>query len=102
MKIALYNNLRAGGGKREAYEFARQLLKGGHTVHIYAPSTAYEWFLSMEGIAQAYYRFELDLVPPIGLRLPALRKYLDLVGLLVNLRRLDRCAKMCAELICEK
>jgi len=96
MKIALYHNLTSGGSKREAHEYARQFLHAGHTVHMLHPSTADENFLSLKDATQRQARFDLRLVPELKLRLPGVRKYLDLVGLLVNLRRLDQLARRVA------
>jgi glycosyltransferase involved in cell wall biosynthesis len=99
MKIALYHNLTSGGSKREAYEFARQFVAAGHTVHLYHPATADEQFLSLSGVVHQTFSFDLELVSPIKARLPGLRKYLDLASLVINLWRLGAVARHIAEVI---
>lgn len=93
MKIALYHNLTSGGSKREVFEFARQFVRDGHTVHVYCPSTADESFLPLSQVAQQTREFKLHLVPEFPGRLPFLRRYVDLVGWAENLRRMQRVAR---------
>ncbi len=96
MKIALYHNLTSGGSKREAYEFARQFVRDGHTVDLYCSSIADERFLPLDGIVHRQHIFDLVLVPGLAIRFPGLRRYADLLGLAANLRRLHRLAQQVA------
>jgi glycosyltransferase involved in cell wall biosynthesis len=96
MRIALYHNLTSGGSKREAYEFARHLVRNGHAVDLFRPSTANEEFLPLAGIVQRQFTFNLNLIPDLPVRLPGLTRYLDLAGLGVNLRRLRRVSRLIA------
>ncbi len=96
MRIALYHNLTSGGSKREAYEFAKQFVRSGHTVHLFRPSTANEQFLSLSGIVQRELTYPLALVPDLPLRVPGLTRYIDLAGLQTNLRRLRGLAQKIA------
>lgn len=95
MKIALYHNLTSGGSKREAYEFSRRMVKD-HTLHVYSPSTADENFLPLHQIAHQTFTFPLTLSKPLTLRLPALRKYLDLINLFRDMHKLQTLAKQVA------
>jgi glycosyltransferase involved in cell wall biosynthesis len=88
MKIALHHNLGSGGSKREAYEFAKQFVKHGHTVHLYCPSNANERFLPLADVVQESFVFDLQFISKVSNRLPFLRRYVDVLTLLVNLRRL--------------
>lgn len=99
MRIALYHNLISGGSKREAYELARQFVCGGHTVDLYCPATADERFLPLSGLIKRRYTFDLRLCPEVGLRLPGVRKYLDVAGLIANLRELKRTCRKVASAI---
>ncbi|MBC8509849.1 MAG: glycosyltransferase family 4 protein [Anaerolineales bacterium] len=99
MNIAIYHNLTSGGSKREAFEFARQFVHAGHTVHLYYPSTANEQFLPLTRTVQGSFNIKLNLLSPVQLRIPGLRKYLDLVGLGVNVLRLKRLAQKVAGVI---
>lgn len=92
MRIALYHNLTSGGSKREAYEFARQFQRAGHTVHLFRPSTANETFLPLAPLVQRETVFPLALLPDLPLRIPGLTRYLDLAAFLINLARLRRVA----------
>lgn len=98
-KIAIYHNLTSGGSKREAYEFAREFVRLGHTVHVFSPSTADEDFLPLGGVAHRNIRFDLKLPSETRLRLPGIRKYIDLAILLINLKRLDSFARRVATAI---
>ncbi|MCL4486513.1 MAG: glycosyltransferase family 4 protein [Chloroflexi bacterium] len=99
MRIALYHNLGSGGSKREAREFAVQLVRHGHTVHLYAPSTANEEFLPLNQVAQQSFSFELKLSRDFTGRLPLLRRYVNLARYVLNLTRLDKLAKTVARRI---
>jgi glycosyltransferase involved in cell wall biosynthesis len=92
MRVAVYHNLTSGGSKREAYELTKQLMLAGHIVHLYRPSTANEQFLPLNGFIHEEFLEELDLISDLSLRLPGIRKYVDLVNLERNLRRLDHVA----------
>jgi len=96
LKLALYHNLTSGGSKREAYELTKQLVHAGHVVDLYRPSTANEQFLPMNGFIHKEFREDLNLISEISLRLPGVRKYVDLLNLKRNLRRLDRLAQRMA------
>jgi glycosyltransferase involved in cell wall biosynthesis len=96
MKIALYHNLTSGGSKREAYEFAKKLGQHRHEVHLYTPSTANEQFLPLDGIVRQCFFYELHFIQPIRVRLPGLRKYIDLVNLIINLHRSKKVAQKIA------
>lgn len=85
MRIALYHNLGSGGSKREAYEFARSLINTGHTVDVFAPSTADDEFLPLRDLCENSFSYPLTLNPPVRMRLPGLRRYLDFINLLANL-----------------
>jgi glycosyltransferase involved in cell wall biosynthesis len=102
MRIALYHNLTSGGSKREAYEFARQLTKHDHVVHLYCPSTANEEFLPLAAHVAESFTFPLNLIPPFAGRLPLLRRYVDLAAFLVNVRRLQSVALCIARAIDER
>lgn len=95
MKIALYHNLTSGGSKREAYEFSRRMVKD-HTLHVYSPSTADETFLPLHQIAHQTFTFPLTLSKPLSIRLPGLRKYLDLGNLFRDMEKLRTLAKQVA------
>lgn len=96
MRVALYHNLTSGGSKREAHEYARQLVQAGHTVHLFTPSTADEEFLPLRDSSQAQTTFDLKLLSDLPIRLPGLRRYVDLGLLAANLRRLQRLAQRVA------
>ncbi len=96
MRVALYHNLGSGGSKREAHELTKQLVRAGHQVDLYRPSTANEQFLPLNGLVREEFVEYLDLIPDLSLRLPGLRKYADLVNLQRNLRRLDHLAQLMA------
>lgn len=96
MNIALYHNLTSGGSKREAYEFARQFVQHGHTVHLFAPKTADEEFLPLTKLAHRSFIFDLQLYQPLRGHLPFVRRYLDLVGLTRDLHRLQALAQKIA------
>lgn len=96
MRIALYHNLTSGGSKREAFEFARQFVRNGHTVHLFYPSTADEGFLPLSDIVQQSRTFKLAQIPEFSGRLPFLRGYVDLTTWMENLRRIRNCARKIA------
>ncbi len=97
MRIALYHNLTSGGSKREAYELSRQLVKNGHTVQAFLPSTANEEYLPLAPVIQKVNTYTLDEIKPIKYRIPGLRKYFDFFLLLINAHRLDRMTKIIAK-----
>jgi glycosyltransferase involved in cell wall biosynthesis len=96
MKVALYHNLTSGGSKREAYEFARQFVRHGHTLDLYHPSTANEEYLPLGQIVHQSLTFELYLRGDYSGRLPLLRRYVDLINLSLNLNRLRQLAQRIA------
>ncbi len=96
MKIALYHNLSSGGSKREAYEFAKQMVRAGHTLLSFCPSTADEQFLPLSSIAHQSFTFDLPQIPPLPIRITGLTRYIDLVALLINLRRQKQLAMQIA------
>lgn len=96
MRLALYHNLTSGGSKREAFEFARQFAAHGHTVDLYAPATANEEFLPLTPVVANHFRFELELKDDLQVRLPLLRKYIDLLRLYENLERVKRTSRQAA------
>lgn len=101
LRVALYHNLTSGGSKREAHELTKQFVRAGHEVDLYRPSTANEQFLPMNGFIRKEFREDLDLISEVSLRLPGVRKYVDLINLERNLRRLDRLAQRMAAKIDE-
>ncbi|GAB4451507.1 MAG: hypothetical protein OHK0029_00800 [Armatimonadaceae bacterium] len=50
MKIAVVHNLGAGGAKRALYEQARELVRRGHHLHLYAPVSANEAYLPLSDL----------------------------------------------------
>jgi len=102
MQIALYHNLTSGGSKREAYELTKQLVRAGHEVDLYRPSTANDEFLPLNGLIRDEFITDLDLISDLSLRLPGIRKYLDLANLERNLRQLARLAQRMAAKIDEE
>lgn len=99
MRIALYHNLTSGGSKREAYEFARQFVRAGHTLHLFRPSTANEQFLALAEFVERDFVFDLRLIRDLPLRFPGLTRYFDFAAFFVNLRRLRLVAKEIAHAI---
>jgi glycosyltransferase involved in cell wall biosynthesis len=99
MRIALYHNLTSGGSKREAYELSRQLVRQGHTVHAFLPSTANEEYLPLASVVQQQTIFKLDEIKTDKYRIPGLRKYFDLLSNIVNARKLDKTAREIASLV---
>lgn len=100
MKIAVYDNLNSGGSKREAYEFVKQFVRAGHTVHLFQPTTTNTGFLSLGKIAHSCHKFELEMLPPVRRRrLPGLRKYINMVRFLINIQRYKATARRIAHAI---
>jgi glycosyltransferase involved in cell wall biosynthesis len=66
MKIALYHNLASGGAKRCAYEHCRWLVRAGHEVVVYEPTTADSTFCDLAEVASETVRvpFEWRELPP--------------------------------------
>lgn len=102
MRIAFYHSLTSGGSKREAYEFARQFQANGVRVDFYYPSTSNEDFLPLREFVTDSYKYQLKLVPELRYRVPGLTRYLDLVGLVVNIQRLQTLARQIAAKINER
>lgn len=96
MKIALYHNLTSGGSKREAYEFAKQMVRAGHKLISVCPSTADEQFLPVSSIAHESFTFLLPQIPSLPVRITGLTRYINLIAVLINLRRQNHLARRIA------
>ena len=97
MRIALYHNLTSGGSKREAFEFTKSLAAAGHHVDLYCPTTANELFLPLDDYVRRTFKYPLYLQPSFKGRLPWFRKYIDLVGVGLNLQRLQQVSRRIAQ-----
>jgi glycosyltransferase involved in cell wall biosynthesis len=54
MRIAVFHNLPSGGAKRALYGLTSHLLKAGHVVDAFMPSTADESFLPLKELVRRY------------------------------------------------
>ncbi|MDX1614260.1 MAG: glycosyltransferase family 4 protein [Candidatus Promineifilaceae bacterium] len=99
MRVALYHNLPAGGGRRAVFEMTRGLVERGHVVDEYCPATAETEFLSLAGIVgkRVILPFEPAGVAPR--RIPMLTPYLTAGRLVADLWRLRRLNRTVARLI---
>ena len=59
MRIAVFHDLPAGGGKRALYEHCRELARLGHELDLFIPETANEFFLPLDPFIQSKQVFRL-------------------------------------------
>lgn len=59
MRIAVFHDLSAGGGKRALYEHCRELVRLGHSLDLFIPETANEVFLPLDLFIQSKQVFRL-------------------------------------------
>ncbi len=59
MKIAVFHNLPSGGAKRSLYNFVKYLMKLGHIVDVFVPSTADEHFLPLKEVSNKFQVFQV-------------------------------------------
>ncbi len=97
MRIALYENLIAGGGaKRAAFELTRALTAHGHVVDHWTTTAADTMFLPLERVTDRHFRFPWPEHRPLPRRLPGLRGYLEAAGDIEWLERVKRLARAMA------
>lgn len=60
MKIAVFHNLPSGGAKRSLYNFVKYLMRLNHTVDVFVPSTADEYFLSLKEVSNKFQVFWVE------------------------------------------
>ncbi len=68
MKIALFHNLPAGGGKRALFEHARRLRERGHVLDAYVLTTADETYLSLAPLCRDVFVYDAPVVDRLTLR----------------------------------
>ena len=93
MKIAVWHNLRSGGGKRALYDHVKGLVERGHVVECWCPPTADASYLPLSRIA-------VEHVRPLALPSPPKRALSPALAharlLLRRLRALDDHVRLCA------
>lgn len=97
MRIALYENLPSGGGKRAAFEFARALTAHGHMVDLWTTTAADTMFIQMEQVTQRQFRYQWPEPRPFPRALPGINGYLATAFEFERLRRVSDLGKHMAK-----
>jgi glycosyltransferase involved in cell wall biosynthesis len=95
MKIAIWHNLPSGGGKRALYEQVQGLLRAGHEVEAWCPSTAAQHFLPL---GQLIKENLLPLETPRWLpKSHNLRRLVRVFEVRANLKRMEEHCRRCTQ-----
>jgi len=95
VRIAVFHNLPSGGGKRALYNLTKHLVKAGHAVDAFIPSTAEENFLPLRDVVTTCRVFPIRRTP-LGATSSVLRRLLRLG---ISLRDQERGQQSIAEAI---
>ena len=97
MKIAVFHNLPSGGAKRALYGMLNYLIKSGHSVDAYVPSTANENFLPLKDLVENVNVYKVKT--SIGGSLYSSIKYVPPFIKQISLRDLENTEKEIADTI---
>jgi glycosyltransferase involved in cell wall biosynthesis len=95
VRIAVFHNLPSGGAKRALYNLTKHLVKAGHAVDAFIPSTAEENFLPLRDVVTTCRVFPIRRTP-LGATSSVLRRLLRLG---ISLRDQERGQRSIAEAI---
>lgn len=84
MRIALYDNLRFSGGKRQEFEMARGFTRAGHTVDLFTTTEADSAFLRWEDVTREQHTYDWPRPRPLPSRLPGFRGYITAADTLLR------------------
>lgn len=99
MRIALYHHLPSGGAKRHTFEQVKRLVKRGHRVFEFAPSTADLDYASLTPHVAGTEVFQVEPPKLLRRRIPMMTPYLHAFQGLRALKRMEAVDRVIADAI---